>query len=643
MEITTLSSAVALWRALCLDAGLELRLKNGRPGRDADIEVTLRKALAVPNSAISLDAWLAIDSAAPQPKVNVERFLVELLKGQVGFARMMQDILETLVKADARRATHSLSVAFKFEGMDDPVIQTLEEFRESVLRIQKVLQTRRPLPNQHTLWDIYDSLQAVWQTTSNSRPNHFPGVPQTLPTDEPELDKQLTQIGVLVRDIQELWREHGADRCEVIEAARIMSSQTHGSGHLQGQLNAASDFWDCSVINSLQQLPCLVASGKVESQKARDRLAEVVSHLEPDDVWVDRTFRELLDTLAVPAWQRRHELYSVWVGTRLLEVAKAAEPSLRFNPVDGLLSFAFGGSKLATYFREGKEYEIWAELRSALVGSSPKRKGGIQPDFRVVEAGLSPAGDRTVYVLECKHYLRSSKKNFTVAAKDYARSCPSATVHVVNHGPADESKLRAALPTELQSTVRFIGNANCDIEGGAGSLFDAIHAVLFPPSKFPETDEVTAGPGSALPLLASYAGQVFLEWNDSLQDMDLALLVIDQNDSITESINFSRIGSLNSPPFALLDTDVRQGPGIERIDIGAWHFNRYELVATNYSGVGAMTPEALECRVVTPEGTTVLRCPSGLSLSQREWRIAELFVHHGVIKIVPIDPNYQIF
>lgn len=637
MEMTTVTSPVALWRALCSNAGLELRLKNGKPGRDADIEAALRKALAVPGTARSLDAWLAADAGARQPRVSMECFLVELLKGQVGFARMMQDILATLVAADARRATHSLSIAFKFQDMDDPVVQTLEQFRASVLRTQRLLETRPTLPDGKTMWNIWRALHKVSPGVDNSRPDHFPRVPPILSAGDPELDKQLAQIALLVGDVQGLWRGHGANRRRVVDAARAMSGQAHGVDNLQGQLYAASDFWDRSVIDGLQQLPMLIASGQLAPQKARDELAEALSHLEWGDAWVDRTVRELLDILALPAWQRRHELYSVWVGTRLLEVARAAEPNLRFNPVDGVLSFAFGGSRLATYERQGKEYEIWAELRSALVGSSTKRKGRIQPDFRVVQAGLSPVGDRTVYVLECKHYLRSSTANFTTAAKDYAHSCPSAAVHVVNHGPADDAALRAALPAGLQSAVRFIGDANVGNEVGTGRLRDAIRNVLFPVLTAPEPNGVSSDRGSASLLPVGCAGQVFLEWDGSLQDMDLALLVIGPSGTATQSIDFRHIGTLDGPPFARLDADVYRGPGVERIDIGSWYFDRYELVATNYSRHGVMTSEALQCRVVTSAGSTLLRCPPGFSLSRHKWRIAELIVRGGAIDIVPID------
>jgi hypothetical protein len=137
-------------------------------------------------------------------------------------------------------------------------------------------------------------------------------------------------------------------------------------------------------------------------------------------------------------------------------------------------------------------------------------------------------------------------------------------------------------------------------------------------------------------LLKGCVCQIFLEWDGSLQDMDLGLLVLDPDGATTQSIDFRHKGTLDGPPFARLDADVRQGPGVERIDIGSWHFGRYELIATNYSEQGAMTSEALQCRIVTTTGTTLLRCPLGTS-SRHKWRIAELIVRGGTIEIVPID------
>jgi hypothetical protein len=74
---------------------------------------------------------------------------------------------------------------------------------------------------------------------------------------------------------------------------------------------------------------------------------------------------------------------------------------------------------------------------------------------------------------------------------------------------------------------------------------------------------------------------------------------------------------------------------VERINICAWHFSRYELIATNYSKSGEMTPEALYCSILTDRGLTQLRCPEGLAKTCYEWRIAELNVNNGMLAIVP--------
>lgn len=90
------------------------------------------------------------------------------------------------------------------------------------------------------------------------------------------------------------------------------------------------------------------------------------------------------------------------------------------------------------------------------------------------------------------------------------------------------------------------------------------------------------------------------------------------------------------PPFALLDEDVRHGPGKERIDISSWHFSRYELLATNYSKSGQMTPQAMYCTIVTDNSLTQLGCPVELESSCYEWKIAELTILDGIVTIVPV-------
>ena len=123
-----------------------------------------------------------------------------------------------------------------------------------------------------------------------------------------------------------------------------------------------------------------------------------------------------------------------------------------YHVVDGCLSFALGGSRLATYVDNGEPFDVWAELRSALVGTSSKRKKGIQPDFRILRPALATSHPAATHlVLECKHYLAPSVANFSAAARDYAASRPAASVLVANHGPINPAALTAAVTSDLNS------------------------------------------------------------------------------------------------------------------------------------------------------------------------------------------------
>jgi len=635
----TITTPVALWRELCLSAGLELRLKGGRPGRDADIEDALRAALAAPSTAKSLEAWLASDILSPRPTVTVEQLLVEVLKSQGGFAQMMQDILSMLITANAQRAAHNLSVSFKFDELTDPIVATLKQFQETVQRTKKVLETRPKLPNSNLMWPISEVLRNFLSEHPKSRPPDFPPTHPIVATNHHRLDTQLARLARLVSDFIELWKRHGPDRQQVFAAAIAMPISTSDENVLSGQLKAATDFWDVGVLAGAQEISNQVISGRLLPDKALERLTEALDEVEWMDVWVDQTIQELLDILALPAWRRRHELYSVWVGTRLLRAVEQEAPDICFHLIKGVLSFEFGGSRLATFDWNGEQFDIWAELRSALVGKSFKRKKGIQPDFRVVRADLSGSPNaRTTYVLECKHYLHASTLNFTQAAADYARSCPNAVVHVVNHGPADDSTMRALLHDELKNSVRFIGGATPLEEVATQALSSAIRDALFPgqplPASNPSAPEQLASK-IATSVTAGCVGYILLEWDDSLNDMDLALQVIEPNGQVTMSIDYRCAGALDGPPFACFGKDVRVGPGMERIDISAWHFNRYKLVATNYSETGLMKPQTLHCSIVTETGQTQLHCPEGLAATCYEWSIAELLVSNGVVNIVP--------
>lgn len=592
----------------------------------------------MPTAAPSLAAWLALDNASSAPRISTEQFLIEVLQSQCGFALMMQHILEVLIKAEARRGGIELSVEFKFDAVTDPIKATLQQFREIVQHTQYILEKRPELPNCMVMNEISSLLRKLLTTPLKYRSGHFPRVSAISPTGYSEVDAYLEILSSLVSDFRELWRSHGATRKELKNVADNKKKTDSESQVLIGQLYAATDFWDIQVLAGAQELSRQTVSGQLPMRNALEILQAVVSKLEWGAFWVEHTFQELLDLLTLPAWRRRHELYSVWVGTRILDVVERNAQEMYFHTVNGVLSFEFGGSRLASFNQDNRQLDVWAELRSGLVGKSAKRKKGIQPDFRVLKTDLSKSiNAQTIYIVECKHYLNSNTSNFTQAGVDYARSCPNSAVHIVNHGPAQESRLTAALPIELQTKVGFIGEATPQLEAVSGVLGNAIRRALFPNPEPTFPSAVASAPCTEIdrPVLgADLTGCVYLEWDKSLEDMDLALRVIGSDGQITESVDFRTRGALDVPPFALFDNDVRKGPGEEHIDVRIWYFNRYELIATNYSKSGQMSPEGLRCRIVTPLGETILKYAAGSAPTKHEWKIADLHATDGVVTIV---------
>ena len=638
--MSTLSSPHQLWRKLQADAGLELRRKKGAPGRDADVEDALRLALAVPPKAASLDAWLAADAVSPSPFVTIEQLLVAVLTSQRGYASMMRDILDMLVTADAQHAHNSISAQFRFDQVSDPIRYTLAAFREAVERIENVLASRFELPVARRLWDLRRELGEIAPDNPKDFPPDFPLVLDPPQTGHTRIDAAIGALTELAAEFRSWCSTFGETRQKAIAAVgrQYSNLQDPAQSAIQDRVNASSDFWDVTVLDAVQQIARRIEDGSLAADNATRRLEPLLASIERRQHWITRTFSELLDVLNLPTWRHRHELYSVWVGSVLLRTAKTEADDIRFHPVGGILSFAFGGSRLATYDRDGEQFDVWAELRSALVGSSSKRKKGIQPDFRVLQAGIiSSPNVATRLVLECKHYLNPHVSNFAQAAADYSRSCPAASVLVVNHGPADNDALLASVDLALRGRIKFIGDATADNERRSASIYSAIQQTLFPVRPALAVDGALAdGPaGASSPnVVAGAAGTIQLRWDDSLADIDLALEVLGRDGSVTQRIDYRSRGDLISPPFARLETDVREGPGEERIEISAWNFDHYALIATNYSKTGELGPGHVDCEVRIGSTSTVLSCPKLGHAT--EWRIATIEVQDGIAHLFPM-------
>jgi hypothetical protein len=634
-----IGTAEELWKSLEKLAGLELQRKGGVRGRDADFEEAVLRGLAtqlaLPAMPRSVSDLLSLDARGGKPKVSTELLLLTVLGTLGGFSSMMKEILDTLELAKASRAGQALSIAFKFDQLgSDPIRYTLEQFRAQVKSIRRTLESSLVVPTTLQLHRLFQVTRALCAPDGAgwTPDDSFPFISAAPVSGNRQLDDMLAELNQLIGTFRYWCRQFGTTRNDAYNGVRARYAEPGNPEHaeMHSRIGLAHDKFDLSIEAALHVIAQNVANGTMDAGRAIDELSSAMEGLTRKNRWVERTVKELLDILNLPTWRKRYELYSVWTGTVLLRTAKARAETFRFNLIDGELSFAFGGSRLAIYDVGGKQFEIWAELRSALAGTSKKRKKGIQPDFRVLESSLTLSkGDATNLVLECKHYLVQVRSEFVNAATDYARSCPNAKVLVVDHGPMDELALTAACGTLAPGRIYFFGDATVEDELVTGRLAKAVDETLFPPrTGGPAIAGATAG--RATPRLpgSGVVAEVRVGWDASLKDIDLSLQMGSTAVPQDELVSFRTDGSLAAPPYARLVEDVRYGPGEECIEIGAWHFDEYEIVVDNFShAIGQMGPGNVWCLLRIGGKTMRVECPP-LGGSTR-WMVGRISVSKG--------------
>lgn len=144
------------------------------------------------------------------------------------------------------------------------------------------------------------------------------------------------------------------------------------------------------------------------------------------------TVESLEHTLNLPYWEKRYELYSAWILTQITKGLQ--DTGISYHVLDGVLSFSFRKTLLATCENLRPPLQIWAELRTKSTAPMKGigRKKHIQPDYTLA-IDDAERSENTVAVVECKQYKRSNKRNFFAAILDYAAGRPNGSVFLVNY------------------------------------------------------------------------------------------------------------------------------------------------------------------------------------------------------------------
>ncbi len=583
-----METSYELWTFLKMQAGLDVKFY------DADLVEELRTRLFLPPVG-------DFDQLLKTTKISTEDFITAFFQTIQPYAEMMIDLLRMFEQVGANRTDKNIVVKFNFDNNLPDLGFDLKHFRVWLETWRKL--KAKFLANVWTsqsLWNLNGILRENnresvlrneearrWVLEYRERrvwPNYILSAPSSGDLD---LDQQLAKAWRIWLRVVEESSKYGQDRNILRELTfgRYSNSDTNRQDEedaeewpatLLGGLD--SDFWASSFITgayqkveTLSRLP-----SREYEQKARElasMLEKFFSSLPSVQVEKDESIRELQEYLQLPIWQRRHEFYSVWISTQLLNAL--SESPIRVHHSDGALIFSFSGTHLATADSFEPRLHVWAELRSPLADPVGKgRKQAIQPDYSLITDPVT-SPQSSILEVECKQYRRPSKSNFSNALTDYARGRPNAFVVLVNYGRVDESILNTIDPG-LRNRVSLIGEMRPGSKESQKKfkeiVQDAIHqrygsiSGSTPPSEIINLDDT---------------GLINLSWGISPRDLDLHLRI--DVDSESHEICYSDKGSLVEEPWAELNIDETHGSGSEKITIKRWKEGKYHFAVKNYS------------------------------------------------------------
>jgi hypothetical protein len=232
------------------------------------------------------------------------------------------------------------------------------------------------------------------------------------------------------------------DRGSMIEAHRARSYRHDKTNGLDAWTIAQNET-DHRIRTSVEVLAKATRSGPEVLDVVARQLCEVLDRFERRKIGVLASREDLQRILSLPVWQRRHELYAVWIATEIVGALPSHDCELHHS--DGRITFSFGGSVVATIHSSRPKVRLHAERRSPLQGPVGEgRKAGAQPDYSLWR-GQGPS-ETCGLVVEVKHYKKDAPAKFKAVLVDYAKAHPEATVVLVGHGPvrdyADDADYR---------------------------------------------------------------------------------------------------------------------------------------------------------------------------------------------------------
>jgi hypothetical protein len=238
-----------------------------------------------------------------------------------------------------------------------------------------------------------------------------------------------------------------------------------------------TDFWLGTLVAQLAHAQTLPSPIKEElGQRLKDELDKY-----PRKKFGARIkIADLQSYLSLPTWQKRHELYAVWIATEIVNALP--DHVCEIHHENGKIVFAFRETLVATVKSAWPAVRLISERRVPLAMPVGKgRTGNVQPDYGLWrhESGVETCG----LVIEVKHYKRSASTSFEHVLADYSRAFPAAQVYLVNHGPIGD--VTSNLPRELLLRCNTIRDLTVPHVSARDELREAVRKYVGNPVALP--------------------------------------------------------------------------------------------------------------------------------------------------------------
>ena len=327
---------------------------------------------------------------------------------------------------------------------------------------------------------------------------------------------------------------------------------------------------------------------------------------------VDKSIKLWEKYLKLPVWEKRYELYSVWIFSQIIE--DIPNDNLIYNVLENTLHFTFSKELIASATFKDKKVDFWNELKTNKIENllGRGRKHNIQPDYSIV-CGSPDDIENSIAVVECKQYKTPSYTNFSHAIIDYSNNRPNAKIFLVDYGDFNINTLSSKIttPRERYELLPMCRPNNESKKTLSKNIWDLVRQHIGITSFLDDTAIFT------------------LKWNEKPADLDLHLLF--KGNHLKDSYRLCY--NSKDVPGAEYSGDITLGFGPESITINNWNDGIYDLWCHNYSGSPSLsTSGAILTANFSGLETLILECPREGGFQW--WHILTIDTHKCEVKIV---------